>query len=186
MNVIEFTVRKWKIPTVGVHKSQSGIHLFKKLCVIHAAGSNTVFIGIRVFKVIGMAVCPVTRDANVKHRILPLNPGRGQKNIKHLAPLVGCDLDGDRVRGSEIVLGVYIHSASFKIHFSAAVDQECSKTTTDNLHTQGQHPHNHPDGLLARFCRQFSVGIFSAWSTTICSKLALRCSSLSPSFCTDE
>jgi len=34
--------------------------------------------------------------------------------------------------------------------------------------------------------RQFSVGIFSAWSTTICSTLDLRCSSLSPSFCTDE
>jgi hypothetical protein len=76
VDVVEFLVRKRKTSAIGKHKPQSGINVFKKLCVIHAGCGNPILVGIPLFQVIGMAIAPVTRDSNVEDSILLLYPGR--------------------------------------------------------------------------------------------------------------
>jgi hypothetical protein len=95
VNVVEFLVGKREIPAVGKHKSQSGIHLLEKFRIVDPACSNPFFVWIPGFKVVGMAVCPITRDSHVEHSIFWLNPGCREKSIKHLATLVGGYLDRD-------------------------------------------------------------------------------------------
>jgi hypothetical protein len=56
-----------------------------------------------------MAVSPIAGDSEIEYRILLLDTGRGEKNIKHSTPLVGGYLNGERFRRGEIVLCVYFH-----------------------------------------------------------------------------
>jgi hypothetical protein len=65
-----------------------------------------------------MAVCLVTRDSDVEHRIFLLNLGLGKEFTKHLASLVARYLDCDRIWSSKVILGVYVHSVSLSIRFS--------------------------------------------------------------------
>ncbi len=127
VDVVKFLVKKREAPAVGKHKPHSGIHFLKKPCVIYAARSNTIFVWIPAFEIIGMAVCQVTCNSDIEDRVLRLDTGRGEENIKHLPSLVGGYLDRDRVWSSNVVLGVYVHSVYLAIRSSVAVARECSE-----------------------------------------------------------
>lgn len=70
VNVVKFLVGKGKIPTVGAHKPQSRIEIFKEYRIIHAACRNPILVGIPEFEIIGVAIGAVTRHSKVQQCVL--------------------------------------------------------------------------------------------------------------------